>query len=1162
MLRLGVTGFSYPDLFQAGRLRDLFQVWLSRLAQKDVALHARYEKYRAGEALSPEALSALLVDVTPQVTSFVVELFGIEKEWQAQANGVLEELVVFRFKDDFIKRRALKKENEPASREEGDALLRGLGLSDLNDERGVARAVCGLLDREIALKTRPVDDPELVKLRAELASLERWVIARKPELSKKWLAYRFPATTPDPFELVQLRRPSAELPEMIVGPESHRRLRDGFALTDRRMSPSEVLAEVDYCIYCHDRDKDSCAKGLHDKSGAIKVNGLGVPLAGCPLDEKISEMHTLKERGDAIGALALVCLDNPMLPGTGHRICNDCMKSCIYQKQAPVNIPQIETGVLTDVLSLPWGFEIYGLFTRWNPLNVKRPYPAAYRGKDVLVVGLGPAGYTLAHHLMNDGFGVVGVDGLKLEPLPKSLVGDVRKNEMPEPVKDFSKLYGELDDRILLGFGGVSEYGITVRWDKNFLTVLYATLLRRDKFRCYGGVRFGGTLTLDDAWKMGFAHVAIAVGAGKPTIIDLENNLIRGIRKASDFLMALQLTGAYKKTSPANLQVRLPAIVIGGGLTAIDTATELAAYYIVQCEKTLDRYDRLVKDFGPDKVENIFDGEEFEILEELLDHARQINEERAAAKSENRPPNFQKLIDHWGGVSLAYRKRLVDSPAYRLNHEEVEKCLEEGVRFIENVSPIAAIPDAHGALRAMTFKKGDQLIELPARTVCIAAGTSPNTIYEKEFPGTFKLDKKGFFAPHRARSENGRVVLEPTADGFFTSYEKDGHTVSYYGDNHPKYAGSVVKAMASAKHGFVEVAELFGAPDEPNADEASKRENRWNAISKTLDEELQATVVAVNRLTSTIVEVVVHAPLQSRQFKPGQFYRLQNYESSAPVLDGTRLTMEGLALTGAWTDPERGLLSLIVLEMGGSSRLVATLKKGEPVVVMGPTGTPTEIPHNETVLLAGGGLGNAVLFSIGKALRAAGCKVIYFAGYRKKEDLFKMDDIEAAADEIVWSVDGGEAIVPRRAQDRSFVGNVVQSMLAYTEGRLGENPVPLREVKRIIAIGSDRMMRAVKDARHGVLQPHLQPDHVAVASINSPMQCMMKEVCAQCLQKHVDPKTGKESIIFSCYNQDQEMDHVDFTNLAARLRANTVQEKLANLWFEKIFREQPKLRQI
>ena len=112
----------------------------------------------------------------------------------------------------------------------------------------------------------------------------------------------------------------------------------------------EVLSEIHYCVLCHERDKDTCSKGLADKQGAVVTNPLGIPLAGCPLDEKISEMHLLRKRGDAIGALALVMLDNPMCPGTGHRICNDCMKACIYQKQEPVNIPQIETGVLTDVL--------------------------------------------------------------------------------------------------------------------------------------------------------------------------------------------------------------------------------------------------------------------------------------------------------------------------------------------------------------------------------------------------------------------------------------------------------------------------------------------------------------------------------------------------------------------------------------------------------------------------------------------------------------------------------------------------------------------------------------------------------------------------------------------------------------------------------------------
>jgi hypothetical protein len=110
--------------------------------------------------------------------------------------------------------------------------------------------------------------------------------------------------------------------------------------------------------------------------------------------------------------------------------------------------------------------------------------------------------------------------------------------------------------------------------------------------------------------------------------------------------------------------------------------------------------------------------------------------------------------------------------------------------------------------------------------------------------------------------------------------------------------------------------------------------------------------------------------------------------------------------------------------------------------------------------------------------------------------------------------------------------------------------VPLSGITRIIAIGSDRMMAAVKAARSAALAPYLRKEHVAIASINSPMQCMMKEICAQCLQKHVDPATGKEEFIFSCFNQDQEMDRVDFPNLNMRLRQNTVQEKLSSRWLD------------
>ena len=172
----------------------------------------------------------------------------------------------------------------------------------------------------------------------------------------------------------------------------------------------------------------------------------------------------------------------------------------------------------------------------------------------------------------------------------------------------------------------------------------------------------------------------------------------------------------------------------------------------------------------------------------------------------------------------------------------------------------------------------------------------------------------------------------------------------------------------------------------------------------------------------------VEAPFAARAFEPGQFYRLQNYETVAsrvPLRVSGRtmgdadapLLMEGIALTGAWVDKERGLLSMIALELGTSSRLVAYLRKGEQVVVMGPTGAPTEIPTDQNVLLLGGGLGNAVLFSIAKAMRDNGNRVIYFAGYKKGEDLYKREEIEASTDQVIWSTDMGAEIPAGRPQD-------------------------------------------------------------------------------------------------------------------------------------------------
>ena len=1130
-------GFSFETLAARDGLIRLDKKFLDTLATADTDLHARLLASRAApDTVAAKDESELIVALGAHLDGFVATLFGIESQTQALSDKTAILDPIHACKRLFVQRQATKKYNDPSAFD-GPALRAALEdkCGEILTEEAFARHVAAW---EKAANVEALD------LALRYASWATLTDAGKAA-HKGGTLFRVPHRV-DPQHLVAVETIERDGVTMLRLPEHEWRHREGFALTDAGMNTQQALDQINYCIWCHTQGKDSCSKGLKDrKTGAFQKSPFGVALAGCPLDEKISEMHTLRAQGSVLGAFATIAIDNPMMAATGHRICNDCMKACIYQKQEPVDIPQAETHILRDVLALPFGFEIYALLTRWNPLDIRRPLPRPDSGRKVLIVGLGPAGFTLAHHLMNDGHTVVAIDGLKIEPL---------QFDPCAPIRDTATLFENLDDRVLAGFGGVAEYGITVRWNKNYLKLVRLLLERRTgQFAHFGGVRFGGgaTIGMDDAWAMGFDHIALCMGAGKPTVLDIPNGLARGVRQASDFLMALQLTGAAKTSSIANLQIRLPVVVIGGGLTAIDTATESLAYYVRQVEKFATRYATLVRERGEAAVRARWSAEEAETANEFLAHAAAIAAERRSALTESRQPRIARLLETWGGATVAYRRKLTESPSYTLNHEEVAKAMEEAVRFAEGLTPTGVDTDRFGHAAALRVARADgtQAV-LPAKAILVAAGTQPNTVLARE-DGRIQLDGRYF----QAIDETGanvtpeRAMAKPELAQVLMHRADSGKFLSFFGDLHPSFFGNVVKAMGGAKRGYPVVSRALAAID-------ATAISGPDLIAQCRDT-LGATVHAVNRLTPTIVEVVVRAPAAARAFKPGQFYRLQNHEVLAPRTEDTVLGMEGLAMTGAWTDPARGLVSVIALEMGGSSDLCTILRPGEKVVLMGPTGAPTHIPEASTIALVGGGLGNAVLFSIGAAMRAAGSKVIYFAGYKAIQDRYKIQEIEHAADIIVWCCDEAPGFPPNpaRPQDRSFVGNIVQAMVAYASGALGAQAVPLSDAEHLIAIGSDRMMNAVGLARHGVLAPYLRPDHTAIGSINSPMQCMMKEVCAQCLQPHVDPVTGERTVVFSCFNQDQKLDWVDFGALNERLRQNGTQEKLTAQWVDRTLRQ-------
>lgn len=1157
---LRLPGFKYEDIYNAERLPILDSLFMNFVDDHDRELASIFRAYRNGVEIRAVEEATLLINIARHLEDFLVSAFAVESARSSLRRQQMLDEPVHAFKDKFIKPSIRRKIPALRTFQVLDGLLQQKLGSDHQSDRELAVAKLWFLATESG-------ENDILDLLAEWASAAYTTPEGRASV-RGWISFKFPHKI-EYMKLVPTVPVENEIAGTMAGLAESQRRRDGFGLTDPRLNLRETMDQVHYCVYCHSHEGDFCSKGFPDKeNGGFRVNSLGVELTGCPLEERISEAHVLKLEAYTLGALAVIMIDNPLVPATGNRICNDCMKGCIYQKQDPVDIPQIETRILTDILNWPWGFEIYFLLTRWNPLNRARPYTLPHHGTKTLCVGVGPAGFNLSYHLLQAGFGVVAIDGLKIEPLDETWTGS--EGKPPVPIENISDLNEPLDERVMTGFGGVAEYGITVRWDKNFLKLVYLTLARNRFFRIYGGVRFGGTMTIEDSWTFGFEHIALATGAGKPTVIPIKNNLAHGIRQASDFLMALQLTGASKKNSLANLQVRLPSLVIGGGLSAIDTATEVLAYYVRQVEKVLERHEVL---FDAGRWEPNLSPVEQGIFEEFLEHGKKVRAERLRAISAGENPDFTPLLQSWGGVTVVYRRAMNESPAYLRNHEEIEKAFQEGIHYTEGLDPTEAELDEAGHVNGMLFRRlvrniegtwidsGEQ-VKLSARSVFVAAGSSPNTVYNREHPGVFEMEDN-YFATYK--QDAGETELRRSAInrncksddvGFLTSYQNGSHRISIYGDNHPQFQGSVVKAMASGKRGAREIVALFEERMREPIDLTNKNQTAWDRFVENLDLWLRPVVTNVERLGGNVVSITVRAPQATRNWKPGQIYRLQNFHSGADHILGTALQMEGMAIDGIDVDKHSGEIKLLVNEVGVTSRIAARLPVGEKVVLMGPTGTGLPIPQGQTITVMGGHSAVTSTIDGSAAWRAAGNRIIFIGHFRDSQKAKPVQAImEILSDQAIWILDEGESFKCGRPQDICVMKGIEGfiDVCLETEGTCS-NWLALTDT--LLMSDSPASMERMSTALRTTLRHMLKQHFNAVVAVNSPMQCMMKEVCAQCLCQHHDQETKKPSeVVFSCFNHHQPLFAVDFGNLKARQGQNSVQEKISNLWLSYLFEE-------
>jgi len=442
----------------------------------------------------------------------------------------------------------------------------------------------------------------------------------------------------------------------------------------------------------------------------------------------------------------------------------------------------------------------------------------------------------------------------------------------------------------------------------------------------------------------------------------------------------------------------------------------IAAYNRAGGENSSHRFETLCAERGEEKVRASWSAAEKSIAGKSSDHARAIRAERnkAAQKAASRISSSCCIL---GRGDHRYRKRLIDSPSYTLNHEEVEKKRSRRYPFAENSRPLPSkwtnslrqgltvtskrtladgstetATDASGAARYMT-------LQAPRRTRAGARGRAQLPSRRPLLPGLRRERPAGENPKKRqaasrtcccrsAPTDTIRQLLRDLHPSFFAMWSRHGR----------RQAGlPVVSAFWRRLLSF----------SEPMA-----------ISSRRSTAELRATVHEVIRLTPTSSKCDARAA-GCEEIPAGQFYRLQNFETLAHHVDGTPWRWK-VWRSPALGDRDKGLVSTIVLEMGGSSDLCALLKPGEPVILMGPPARPPKFIGKSWCWSAAASA-MPWLFSIGRVARSRS-KVLYFAGYKKMIDRYKIMDIEKRPPTSCVVLRRGAGIEPNRPTIRAFVG--------------------------------------------------------------------------------------------------------------------------------------------
>ncbi|WP_309493232.1 sulfide/dihydroorotate dehydrogenase-like FAD/NAD-binding protein [Candidatus Hecatella orcuttiae] len=270
-------------------------------------------------------------------------------------------------------------------------------------------------------------------------------------------------------------------------------------------------------------------------------------------------------------------------------------------------------------------------------------------------------------------------------------------------------------------------------------------------------------------------------------------------------------------------------------------------------------------------------------------------------------------------------------------------------------------------------------------------------------------------------------------------------------------------------------------------------------------------IVSAKELAPNIKQFEILAPPVATKVRPGHFVVLQTEEEG-----------ERIPLTVVDSNPEKGTVTLVFLEIGASTKKLGKLKQGNRILhFVGPLGNPSEIEKFGQVVCVGGGIGAAAIYPIVKALKAAGNRVISIIGARNKDLLIYEEELRKVSDELYVTTDDGSK------GRHGFVSDVLKELL--------EKGIP---IDRVIAVGPAVMMKVISNLT--------KPFRVKTIVSLNPIMVDATGMCG-CCRVYVSGETK-----FACVDGPEFDGHqVDFDNLLARLRTYVEEEKLSHQMLEK-----------